>query len=246
MSLRIGNRCLFQYSFFLTFHSLCCPVLPWCFQQPCLLPIWDEETVVVGEATLILHARSTLTIFLQQLGNNIHSFFSCVSSLKPKPVKSESRVHVLQVSVSHDFILNRQNPTEQKITWNHLTLELWIDLHLKMSILCQVTGWEIQGTRFRGDLPDKIHAKKSLITISTLSAPHCLISNTHLMLVCAHLCPPQPSWFAQHYSVSVGNLLNLYVCTLFQKTRHRGKCCEWLMACLPTSSHNVGNWRLEG
>lgn len=84
---------------------------------------------------------------------------------------------------------------------------------------------EIQTTLFAGSLPDKIHAQESLLTIRTVSAPHCLISNAHLMLICAHLCPPQPCWFAQHHCICVGDLLNLYVGTLPGQTRDRGKVC---------------------
>lgn len=69
----------------------------------------------------------------------------------------------------------------------------------------------------QGALPEQIHAEKSFVTICTLSAPHCFISNAHLMLICAHFCAPQPCWFAQHNCISVGNLLNLYVCTLFTR-----------------------------
>lgn len=64
-------------------------------------------------------------------------------------------------------------------------------------------------------LPHKIHPKKSFITIGTFSAPHCFISNAHLMLVCTHLCPPQPRWFTHYDCMSVANLLDLNVCTLF-------------------------------
>lgn len=72
-------------------------------------------------------------------------------------------------------------------------------------------------------LPDKIHAEKSLVPISTLSAPHRFIPNTHLMLIGTHLCPPQPGWFAQHDCISVWDLLDLYVCTLLTGgPRHRG------------------------
>lgn len=72
-------------------------------------------------------------------------------------------------------------------------------------------------------LPHKIHPKKSFITIGTFSAPHCFISNAHLMLVCTHLCPPKPCWFTQHDCMSVAHLLNLNVCTLF-RTRKGAMC----------------------
>lgn len=65
-------------------------------------------------------------------------------------------------------------------------------------------------------LPYKIHPKKSFITIGTFSAPHCFISNAHLMLVCTHLCPPKPRRFTQYDCMSVANLLDLNVGTLFR------------------------------
>lgn len=72
-------------------------------------------------------------------------------------------------------------------------------------------------------LPDKIHAQESLIPISTLSAPHRFIPNTHLMLIGTHLCPPQPGRLAQHDCISVLDLLYLYVCALLTGgPRHRG------------------------
>lgn len=68
------------------------------------------------------------------------------------------------------------------------------------------------------------------------------------MLICAHFCPPQPCWSAQHNCISVGCLLNLDVCTLFtRRTRHRMKAVNgYLMAGSARSSHYVGNLRLEG
>ena len=101
----------------ITFHSLCCPVLPRCFQQPGLRPVWDEEAVVVGEAALILHARSSLAVFLQQLSNDIHGSLGCVGSLECKPGKIvESQVNVLSSSGSTEarphkhFALTWQDP----------------------------------------------------------------------------------------------------------------------------------------
>lgn len=70
-----------------------------------------------------------------------------------------------------------------------------------------------------GDLPDKIHTEQRLLTISVFSAPNCFIANTHLVLIGSHLCPPQPGWSAQYNRMSVGSLLNLYVCTLCTRAR---------------------------
>lgn len=50
------------------------------------------------------------------------------------------------------------------------------------------------------------------------------------MLIRAHLCSPQPRWFAQYYCVGVGDLLNLYICALFTKGTHNGKRYYWLSA----------------
>lgn len=66
-------------------------------------------------------------------------------------------------------------------------------------------------------VPDQIHAQQSLVFISALSAPHRLIPNAHLMLICSHLGPPQPGRSAQHHCISVGDLLDLYVRTLVHK-----------------------------
>lgn len=68
-------------------------------------------------------------------------------------------------------------------------------------------------------LPHKIHPKKSFFTIGTFSAPHCFISNAHLMLVCTHLCPPKPGWFTEDDCMSVANLLDLNVCALFRRRK---------------------------
>lgn len=73
------------FFFILTLHPLCCPDLSWRFKQPCLLPVWYKEAVVVCEAALILHARASLTVFLQQLSDDIHRLLSCICPLKSKP-----------------------------------------------------------------------------------------------------------------------------------------------------------------
>lgn len=73
------------FFFILTLHLLCCPDLPWRFKHPCLLPVWYKEAVVVCEAALILHARASLTVFVQQLSDDIHRLLSCICSLKSKP-----------------------------------------------------------------------------------------------------------------------------------------------------------------
>lgn len=78
---------LHMLSLLLTGHSLCSPVLAGGFQQPCLRPVWDKEAVVVGEARVVLHARSSLSIFLKQLGNDIHGLLGRISPLKAKPGK---------------------------------------------------------------------------------------------------------------------------------------------------------------
>lgn len=70
--------------------------------------------------------------------------------------------------------------------------------------------------------PDKIHAKKGLLILSTLSAPNCLISDAHLMLVSPHLSPPQPGWSAQHNRIGMGCLLNFDVRALLRGARQKG------------------------
>lgn len=66
-------------------------------------------------------------------------------------------------------------------------------------------------TQNPGASPHQIHSKEGLLSISALSAPHCFVSNAHLMLVRSHLGPPQPCRFTQHYCVSVSHLLDLNV-----------------------------------
>lgn len=109
--------------FLITFHSLCCPVLPWRFQQPGLFPVWDEEAVVVSEAALILHARSSLAIFLQQLSNNIHGLLSCIGSLKSEPGKLQSQ-RFMFCFVYECFSQMYSEPTEEKDTLNCFWLAL--------------------------------------------------------------------------------------------------------------------------
>lgn len=59
--------------------------------------------------------------------------------------------------------------------------------------------------------PHQIHSKEGLLSVSALPAPHCFVSNAHLVLVRSHLGPPQPCRFTQHHCVSVSHLLDLNV-----------------------------------
>lgn len=63
-------------------------------------------------------------------------------------------------------------------------------------------------------LPDEIHAQESLFTVHTLFPPHRLVPDAHLMLVCPHLCPPQPGGTTQHHCICLSHLLYRYICTL--------------------------------
>lgn len=94
----------------------------------------------------------------------------------------------------------------------------WAQLKKKFDLIVSrfPSGWVWFGYCYFKELllPHKIHAKKSFITICTLSAPHRFVSNAHLMLICTHLCPPQPRRSAQYYCIRVGNLLDLNVCAL--------------------------------
>lgn len=184
---------------------------------------------MVGEATLILHARSTLSVFLQQLSNNTHRILSCVGSLESKPVKLQGNRFMFCLWL---FLINlfRTDKSQRKKKLHEIVSGCYFAIKFPFAprdehSLASGSAVEIQTTLFAGSLPDKIHAQESLLTIRTVSAPHCLISNAHLMLICAHLCPPQPCWFAQHHRICVGDLLNLYVGTLPGQTRDRGKVC---------------------
>lgn len=94
---------ILYYPSLITLHSLCCPIFPRCFQNPCLLPVWNEEAVVVSETRFIFHAWSSLTVRLQQLCDNTDSFLSRISSLKSEPVELQNHRYEPFIILSQNY-----------------------------------------------------------------------------------------------------------------------------------------------
>lgn len=109
------------------------------------------------------------------------------------------------------------------------TARQWRPQPSRLCLLSPVQAWRVTGSEAAlalaewivftsGASPHQVHSKEGLLSIRALSAPHCFISNAHLVLVRSHLGPPQPRRFTQHNCVSVSHLLDLNVGALCTHT----------------------------